>query len=188
MDVIINQIVRQHEVTINQTARQINVLITSVPKQVTAEIAQLGKRGFTGKSAYEIAVDNGFAGTESDWLESIGKKELSKTSGENINSHTPIALVNDLAYKLDASNPLHQFAFVGFTEASSVMGQTCTIKQIGELYLSGWGLTPNQHYLAGVDGALITDNSSNSNFTKIIGYATTSNKLQIIKDSLTINK
>ena len=113
---------------------------------------------------------------------------ISYLSGENINSHTPVAVINNLAYKLDASNPLHQFAFVGFTEASSVTGQPCFIKQIGEIYLFGWGLIPNQQYLAGVNGTIITDNVSVSNFTKIIGYATSSNTLQIIKDSVTINK
>ena len=117
-----------------------------------------------------------------------GDSGIAKISGENINSHTPIAIINNLAYKLDASNPLHQFAFAGFTEASSIIGNPCTIKQIGEVTLSGWGLTPNQQYLSGINGTLITSNVSVSNFTKVIGYATTSNTLQIIKDSITINK
>lgn len=30
-----------------------------------------GKNGVDGKSAYQIAVDNGFVGTESEWLESL---------------------------------------------------------------------------------------------------------------------
>ena len=30
-----------------------------------------GKDGLDGKSAYQIAVDNGFAGTEGEWLESL---------------------------------------------------------------------------------------------------------------------
>lgn len=34
-------------------------------------IAYLNANGATGKSAYEIAVDNGFVGTESDWLLSL---------------------------------------------------------------------------------------------------------------------
>ena len=36
-----------------------------------------------GKSAYEIAVDNGFQGTESEWLESL--KGVSPHIGENGN-------------------------------------------------------------------------------------------------------
>ena len=31
-----------------------------------------GPRGFDGDSAYEVAVENGFVGTEQEWLDSIG--------------------------------------------------------------------------------------------------------------------
>jgi hypothetical protein len=139
------------------------------PSPVIIEVAEMGLQGQQG--------EQGEAGGT-----------LIKLAGENINSHNPIALVNDLAYKLDASNPLHQSAFVGFTETSTIIGSPCTIKQIGEVTLLGWGLIPNQQYLAGINGTLITENLSSSNFTKIIGYATSSDTLQIIKDSITINK
>ena len=40
-----------------------------------------GGAGTAGKSAYEIAVDNGFVGTETEWLESLkGEKGTSITS------------------------------------------------------------------------------------------------------------
>lgn len=166
MKVIINEIVKKYDVVVNQTAKQVNVNISSHQEQISVMISPLGKRGFSG--------DNGGF--------------IIKISGENITSHTPIVLVNNLAYKLNSSNPLHQFAFVGFSEASSLAGQNCQIKQIGEVVLMGWGLIPNQHYLAGVNGTLITNNLSSTNFTKVIGYAVDSNTLQIIKDSITINK
>lgn len=35
-------------------------------------VALKGEKGSNGKSAYEIAVDNGFEGTEAEWLESLG--------------------------------------------------------------------------------------------------------------------
>lgn len=125
---------------------------------------------------------------DAGYLTSIDLQKVSKIAAENINSHTPVAIVNNLAYKLDSSNPLHSFAFAGFSEVSSTIGNLCTIKQIGEITLNGWGLIPNKQYLAGINGTMITENLSNTNFTKIIGYATTVNSLQIIKDSLTINK
>jgi hypothetical protein len=31
----------------------------------------VGEKGDTGKSAYEVAVDNGFSGTEKEWLTSL---------------------------------------------------------------------------------------------------------------------
>jgi hypothetical protein len=144
----------------------INLNIQDIEETIYLEVADIGEQGLQGK-------EGGF---------------ITKTAGENINSHAPVAIVNNLVYKLDASNPLHQFAFVGFTLTSVTMSNEVEIKQIGEIALNGWGLTPNQQYLAGVGGALITSNSSISNFTKVIGYSTTSDTLQIIKDSITINK
>jgi len=112
---------------------------------------------------------------------------ISYISAEAIPSYTPVAIYNNLAYKLDASNTNHQFAFVGFSTNGTIAGQTCLIQQIGELELIGWGLTPNTQYLAGTAGTIVTNNTTPNNFTKVIGYATTSNKLQIIKDYTTIN-
>lgn len=117
-----------------------------------------------------------------------GDSFLFKISGEAIPSHTPIAIVDNLAYKFDASNLDHTFAFVGFSVNGTNVGENCKIQQLGEIELAGWGLIPNQHYLADYNGLLAVENNSFDKFTKVIGYATTSNSLQIIKDSLTINK
>lgn len=114
--------------------------------------------------------------------------DFSKVSAEAIPSYTPIAIYDNLAYKLDASNILHQFAFAGFSKNGTLAGQTCIIQQIGELTLQGWGLTLNKQYLAGTSGAIILDNTSLTNFTKVVGYATTTSTMQIIKDYTTINK
>lgn len=114
-------------------------------------------------------------------------KHLIKVSAEIIPSYTPIAIYNNLAYRLDASNPLHQFAFAGFSVNGVTIGQDCKIQQIGELELIGWGLTPNAQYLAGTAGTMVTNNITPNNFTKVIGYATTANTLQIIKDFSTVN-
>lgn len=108
-----------------------------------------------------------------------------KTCGENINSHTPIAIINNLAYKLDATNVNHAFAFVGFSLISGITGSNISIQQIGEIELVGWGLTANKQYLAAESGNIsITTNASC--FTKVIGFSTSTTKMQIIKDYDTI--
>ena len=112
---------------------------------------------------------------------------IEKISGESIPSHTPIAIYNNLAYKFDASNINHQFAFAGFSKNGTTIGQTCLIQQQGEIELVGWGLTPNQQYLAGTAGAIVVDNITLNNFTKVLGYATTTDTLQIIKDFSSVN-
>lgn len=113
---------------------------------------------------------------------------LEKVSAESIPSHTPIAIINNLAYKLDSSKPEHQFAFTGFSLNGSSQGQVCKIQERGEIFLTGWNLISNVNYLSGINGTLIQDNLSNTNFTKIIAYATSSNSLRIINDYTTINK
>ena len=44
-----------------------NIDLTLIKKYVDKKVAGT----LTGKSAYQIAVDNGFEGTEQEWLESL---------------------------------------------------------------------------------------------------------------------
>ena len=120
-------------------------------------------------------------------LQPEDENTIEKVSAENIPSHTPIAIVNNQAYKFDASNINHQFAFAGFSKNGTIIGQTCLIQQQGEIELVGWGLIPNQQYLAGTSGAIVVDNITLNNFTKVLGYATTTDTLQIIKDYSSVN-
>lgn len=110
-----------------------------------------------------------------------------KVSGEPIPSYTPVAIVDGFAYKLNNANTAHQFAFVGFSVNGTNTGENCQIKTIGEVDFIGWGLTPNQQYLAGSDGAIVTTNNT-AGFTKVIGYAVNPDKMLIIKEYTSINK
>jgi len=184
-DTIINPLLTVQDV-VTEINLTINEQVTSFIVEVS-DIAIPGQQGIRGFSAYQIALNNGFIGTEPQWLDSLKDKPVTKIAAESIPSHTPVAIVNNQAYKLDVSNPLHQFAFAGFSLNGTSAGFECIIKQSGEVYLGGWGLIPNQHYLAGINGTLITNNLSATNFTKVIGYATTSDSLQIVT-SQTINK
>jgi hypothetical protein len=113
---------------------------------------------------------------------------IEKVSAENIPSYTPVAIINNQAYKFDASNINHQFAFSGFSKNGTSAGQMCLIQYQGELTLLGWGLIPSTQYLADVSGMITIDNTNSNNFTKVLGYAISEDTLQIIKDYTTINK
>ena len=41
------------------------------PQGIQGPKGDTGEQGTTGKSAYEVALDNGFIGTEEEWLESL---------------------------------------------------------------------------------------------------------------------
>jgi hypothetical protein len=163
-------------IEITEIVQVVNVDVDEINNSIVLNVTE------QNNIANVVVSDIGLQGPKGDF------ENLIKVSAESIPSYTPVAIYNNLAYKLDASNPLHQFAFVGFSINGTSTGQNCEIKQLGELTLYGWGLTPNQQYLAGINGTLITENLSSSNFTKVIGYAVTSDKLEIIKDSITINK
>ena len=108
-------------------------------------------------------------------------------AGEALVSHQPIALVGGLAYKMNNLNPLHQFAFVGFSKTSAIIGGVITIETV-KIDLPGWGLLPNQTYLAGANGGLITINAVQNSFTKVVGFSQSTTSMLIIKDYTPINK
>lgn len=58
----------------------LNITTLALSKKYTAETVEgngaiQGKPGKDGKSAYELAVENGFDGTEKEWLESLKGKD-----------------------------------------------------------------------------------------------------------------
>ena len=144
-------------------------------------VSDIGIQGLSGKSAYEIAVENGYIGTEADFV-SITTRVFNKFSGETIPAFTPIAVIDDIAYKLDSSTPSHQFAYYGFSINDTNIGETCQIQEGGEIEQIGWGLVPNSVYLAGQNGTIVLTNITPTDFKKNIGYAITADRLSIIKD------
>ena len=155
---------------------------------ITTLINTDGNLVITGADNKVINISPALLSLINSALQPEDENTIEKVSAENIPSHTPIAIVNNQAYKFDASNINHQFAFAGFSKNGTIIGQTCLIQQQGEIELVGWGLTPNQQYLASVAGAMVEDNVTPTNFTKVLGYATTSDTLQIIKDYTSIKR
>lgn len=151
-----------------------------------------------GQKGYHYFIPNG-NGTDRDeyiWdgfqFVFIGRRVLSVRKsyqcGENINSHTPVALIGNMLYRMNYSNMLHQYVFLGFSFTSGVLGQNIEVEDI-LITLNGWGLLPNTNYLCGLNGALITENSQVNTFRKIIGFSQDSNTMLIYKnyDSTIIN-
>ena len=154
---------------------------------ITTLINTDGNLVITGADNKVINISPALLSLINSALQPEDENTIEKVSAENIPSHTPIAIVNNQAYKFDASNINHQFAFAGFSKNGTIIGQTCLIQQQGEIELVGWGLTPNQQYLAGTAGTIVVDNITLNNFTKVLAYATTTDTLQIIKDYSSVN-
>ena len=63
-------------------------------KYDNGELGGGGGSGTAGKSAYEIAVDNGFVGTETEWLESLNGKQ-GATFTPYVSSNGELSWTND---------------------------------------------------------------------------------------------
>ena len=91
---------------------------------LTAYLSWLSANGGAGKSAYEVAVDNGFVGTESDWLLSLegadgadgadGARALMALSYENTNYTLQTGTLNLLV------NPSYPLINLGWVQGTRI--------------------------------------------------------------------
>jgi hypothetical protein len=69
MQVTVIEKTKRYTVSGSQTTKRYEVNSTQSSKRYVLEIAELGKRGYTGLSSYQLAVRNGlFEGTEQEYL------------------------------------------------------------------------------------------------------------------------
>ncbi len=57
---------------IETTEQELELVLEEQAEEIDLPVLMLGEVGPTGKSAYQIAVKNGYTGTEAEWLASIG--------------------------------------------------------------------------------------------------------------------
>lgn len=141
------------------------LLVTSQPNYLSIDKTERGPQGPKGEAA-ELQVFE---------------------AGSSILSYKPVVLIDGLLHHMDASNISHLHAFAGFSTTSGNVGDQVSIQSSGVLNFTGWGLTQGVFYMAGASGSLVTL-MTNEIFSKVIGYAVTSDKLNIIKDNNPIIK
>lgn len=104
------------------------------------------------------------------------------TAGENLPSHSPVCLIGDLLYRLDATKIEHAFGYVGWTVTSTPNGERAKIQTNGTLNLQGWSLVPGVYYQAGNSPSQIAIiEQPGIVFKKVVGLALTSDKLLILQ-------
>lgn len=82
---------------IDIATQEISVDVDVATQEVAYEVDIVGSQGNDGLSAYEVAVANGFEGTEEDWLESL----RSNAVGIRIGTETPANLHTQELFLLD---------------------------------------------------------------------------------------
>lgn len=71
MDLIIQDIIENYNIIVNDDTEEVSILITETVTNTNIVIDEIGIQGDRGLSNYEIAVKNGFQGTESEWLQNL---------------------------------------------------------------------------------------------------------------------
>lgn len=72
MDVTVIEKVKKYNVSGSQSTKRYEINSVQSIKRYALQIAELGKRGYSGLSAYQLAVKNGlFEGTEQEYLLSL---------------------------------------------------------------------------------------------------------------------
>jgi hypothetical protein len=117
--------------------------------------------GRAGKSAYQIAVDNGFVGTEAEWLASLqgsGSGSSSTTieaiADGTVNGHRAVRVTGSGRVALaDSSDPATAGTVIGISLTAAFDGQPVTVQVIGEIIEPTFNFTPGPVYFNAI-GAL----------------------------------
>lgn len=72
MDLIIQDTIEDYNIIVNDNTEDISILITETVTNTNTNIVieEIGIKGDTGISNYQIAINNGYLGNETQWLES----------------------------------------------------------------------------------------------------------------------
>ena len=91
MRVTVNQTVEQYRLTATQNVDQFRVVVSESTSTIRVTAASLG---VSGLSAYDIAVVNGFVGTQQQWLQSL--QGQNSTANRNVINELPQGLINGI--------------------------------------------------------------------------------------------
>jgi hypothetical protein len=130
-----------------------------------------GGGGGRGKSAYQIALDNGFVGTEEEWLISLkgdkgdkgddgtgtgGTPPISGSDGDdvigtaniNLSGHRVVRSIgtDDLVDYADSTNPAHAGNVIGITLNAANAGTIVLIRSTGEVADPSFSFSPGPIY------------------------------------------
>lgn len=158
-------------------------VLVSAAKNVS--LSNSGPQGAQGESAYDIAVSNGFVGTELEWLDSLSATNATKTtttllaSGAIGGSRIVITNGDGTASYADATNQNHKHKIIGITENAANNNDVLTIITSGELTDNAFNFTTGTPIFLGVNGLLTQTAPSSPSFQHIIGVAKNSTTIII---------
>jgi hypothetical protein len=153
------------------------------PKGDTGDTGPQGADGFIGvdgMSAYEVAVENGFEGTEEEWLEYLRQGPSGTLDVGNVSTGEPgtdVIVVNtgtDIAAVLDFTIPRGDKGETGDPGATQTIAYTHTQSSVSDI----WVINHNLSFQPGVH----TVDSANTTIEGIVSY-NSNTQVQIVFSS-----
>jgi hypothetical protein len=163
------------------------VAVSNTTSTTEHAIPVIGRGGFNGKSAYQIAVDLGFVGTLQDWVNSLrgpagadDVRNFQVTLGSSIGGESVITLdSNGTATILDVTDPSHLGRPVLITTQAGISGAVVASISAGRLDYPPANLIPSQPVFAGPGGQLAQALSNTAAFALVVGNAISPNTIWI---------
>ena len=87
----VSELVEVINITVDEINESVNIIVTEISTPISLQVSEMGAQGLQGLSAYQIAVNNGFVGTEAQWLLS-----LQATGQIKIYQEVPTGLLNGI--------------------------------------------------------------------------------------------
>lgn len=149
-------------------------VITSETNEIVVEVFD-GKDGY---SAYQLAVLNGFVGTETEWLASL----QGSTTSLYFSISSPTAIGGNRAvlssgYYADCTDTATIGRVIGITMTATTIGELMAVAYAGELN-GFYGLTPNQPVYLSTNGT-VTQTPPISGYIQKLGVAKNSGSILI---------
>lgn len=174
------------EITLGGT----NALATGADSQLNEQESPqnfdegIGQPGADGKSAYEIAVEHGFVGTEEEWLESLqgepgsggepSPDEAEIVATENLPALSFVTAGGQVA---NSSNTSHFGRVVGITMEAILSGFVATLFVEGEVTDLSWSWTANQKLF--LNGTTLSTVPATTGFSQLVGITRNSSTVFI---------
>jgi hypothetical protein len=146
-----------------------------------------GRNGSNGASAYQIAVANGFVGTEEEWLISLhgvdgtgsgGTSSIEAIADGTVNGHRAVRVSGLGKVALaNSGDPATAGTVIGISLTAALNGNSVTVQVIGEIDEPTFNFTPGPVYFTAI-GAL-TQTVPTSGYVQQIAVALDTTKISV---------
>lgn len=161
----------------------VNITVIEAVQNITSETVEVvtveaAAQGMPGLSAYQVAVKNGFVGTEAQWLESLKPERILLVLADvPIGGHRVVVATENGCNYADSADTSHINRVIGMTKSAWSLGDLVEVFNGGEIIEPSWSWNVGAVYLG--SNGLLTQIPPTTGFIQQIGVALSATKLLI---------